>query len=125
MRIFSKIFLLVCFLCFFSQVLFGQQVGSNLSIVRPYVSADIYFDRGRIIQLKKIDINKASFEQLMALPEINEDLALKIMRKRPVKSLEELVRLPYINMDRMQLILQGITGYVIQPYKVDDKELIQ
>lgn len=120
-----KTHLSIILLCLFAPVCFGQQTGNNSTVVRFYVPPDIYFDKGRIIKLDKIDINKASLEQLMALPNVNEDLALKIMRRRPVKSLEELIRLPYIEMDRMQLILQDITGFVVQPYNVDDLNLIQ
>lgn len=121
----KKMILAIIMLCLFAPVVFGQQTGTNTPIIKFYIPPDIYFDQGRIIKLDKIDINKASLEQLMALPQINEDLALKIMRRRPVKSLEELIKLPYINVDRMQLILQSITGYVIQPYKEEDSNLIQ
>lgn len=101
---------------------FGQQNGNNVGVLRRYLPPDIYWPPGKQERLYKLDINNASLEQLMSLPHINEDLALKIMNRRPVKSLQDLARLPYIDMDRMKLILKGISHLVIQPFNEKEEE---
>ena len=124
MRVFVIFFLIICFGLFLPSVK-AQQLGNNSNVIRLYVSPDKYYPIGKVYKLEKLDINKASLEQLMALPEINEDLALKIMRKRPISNLKDLSRLPYINMDRMELILKGIQNLVVQPLEEKKNDLKQ
>ncbi|MEW5820270.1 MAG: helix-hairpin-helix domain-containing protein [Cyanobacteriota bacterium] len=102
---------------------YAQQQGNNSNVIRRYISPDIYFPRGKVVKLQKLDLNQASLEQLMALPEINEDLALKIMRRRPIRTLEDVIRLPYIDMDRMKIIVKGFANLVVQP--LEDNESLK
>lgn len=118
-------FIAIIFALFFLQVpVFAQMIGTNDTVFFRYRPPDIYIPHGRTIKLEKVDINKANLQQLMALPEINESLALKIMRRRPVKYLNELERLPYMNMDRMKLILKGLQHMVVQRFE-EEKTLKQ
>lgn len=98
----------------------AQQTGNNTYVITKYKPPDIYYPAGRTIKLEKLDINKANIEQLMSLPEINEDLALKIARRRPIKSLQDLTHLPYIDINRMKIILKGLANLVIQPLESND-----
>ncbi len=98
----------------------AQQTGQNSIIIRRYISPDRYWPPGKTIKLEKLDLNTANLDQLLALPEINEDLALKIMRRRPIQTLEDLYHLPYISIDRSKIIMKGISGYVKQPLKTED-----
>jgi hypothetical protein len=99
----------------------AQQTGNNSVIIRRYLPPDIYYPPGREIRLEKIDLNKAELDQLLALPEINEDLALKIMQRRPIDTLEDLYNLPYINIDRAKIIIDSFSGYVKQPLRETDE----
>ena len=97
----------------------AQQLGSNWSAAKHYVDSDINYPQGKTIKLNKLDLNKASLQQLMSLPCINEDMALKIIRRRPIKSLEDLYNLAYLDVSRVKIILKGITNLVVQPPKPD------
>lgn len=111
---------MLLFLCFLSPVS-SQQLGTNTSTMREYLPPDIYyFPPGKLLILRKLDLNKASYQQLIALPQINEDLALKIISKRPIKTLDDLYKLPFMNKDRMQVIISGIANFVTQPVKKDE-----
>ena len=62
----------------------------------------------------------------MLLPHINEDLALKIIQRRPISSIEDLYRLPYINIDRIKEIWKGSAKFTTESIKHDtDKNLKQ
>lgn len=104
---------------------FSQQLGTNTNIMRLYLPPDVYYPPGKILKLKKLDLNKASYEQLLALPAVNEDLALKILSKRPIKTLDDLYNLPLINRPRMEVIINGMSNYVIQPVNKDIEKLQQ
>ena len=118
-----KVIIVVIFCLIMPSALCAQQNGNNAPVIKKYISPDVYYFPEKKIRLKKLDLNKASLEQLMALPEINEDLALKIMRRRPIKTLQDIINLPYIDIDRMKIIVKGLAYLVIQP--VDEEKTLK
>lgn len=113
---FVKILLCLVFALLLIKPVVAQMTGSNADAIRDYRPPDIFLPHGRTIKLEKLDINKANIQQLMALPEINEDVALKIMQKRPIKYLNELENLPYLSSSRVKLIIKGFSHLVLQKF---------
>jgi len=91
---------------------FGRQIGSYpILVCIPYK-----LDVNKFVNVKIIDhsyrsvtaieyplkINVAPFSAIKNIPEIGEKLAVKIVRNRPIKSVEELT----------DLIKKDISGYI-------------
>src|SRR5690606_16130027 len=55
-----------------------------------------------------IDINHASLNQLKIIPGFDENLALKIIRVRPLAGVEDIIDLPGVSPHDMERILQHI-----------------
>lgn len=113
------IFLFTFFYLFILNIVpsLSQQKGNDNDVIRSYKPPDIYNSTGPTIKLQKLDLNKANLQQLLALPEINEDLALKIIRRRPLNYLNDLEKLPYIDEKRMKIIIKGFSNLVTQQYQ--------
>ena len=98
-----------------------QLTGNNSVMLNELKPAELYYPAGRKIKLQKLDLNKASLQQIMALPQVNEDMAIKIMRRRPIRSLEDLYNLPYLNVDRVKTIVDSMANLVLQQHKQGDE----
>ena len=106
-------------------LVYAQQLGSNSSTMKPYIPPELNYLNDKRVKLKKLDLNTASLQQLMNLPQINEDIALKIMRKRPIKSLEDIYYLPFLDVDRVKIIIDGLNNLVTQPIKSDKYDYLR
>jgi hypothetical protein len=57
---------------------------------------------------KRVNVNQASLNELMTLPGIDENIALKMMRIRPVEGILDIQRLPFLNQKQLNQIINGI-----------------
>lgn len=94
---------------------FAQQAGNQSGPIKRFKPPDIYYPRGKKIKSKKLDLNTATFQELMLLPNVDEDLALKIIQRRPIESIQDLHRLPYMNIERMKRLTAEFVPFVVQP----------
>lgn len=83
----------------------------NSYIPPEILSADAL---GQRIQLEnQLNINQISLNQLKILPGINEDLALKIMRTRPMSTIQDFYKLPNVPPKEIQNLIQQLQPRII------------
>lgn len=104
---------------------YAQQLGNNKATMKLYIPPEIDYPAGKTIKLNKLDLNNASLQQIMSLPQINEDIALKIIRKRPIKSLEDIYHLPFLDVNRVKIIINGFGNLVTQSSETSNYEYLK
>lgn len=68
--------------------------------------------RQRVVVPGKVNVNKADLNELLSLPGMDENLALKLIRVRPLKSREDFRKMPFISPRNIQLLLQQIENKI-------------
>ena len=66
----------------------------------------------RVVVPGKVNVNQAGLNELLTLPGMDENLALKMMRARPLKSREDFLKMPFISPRNVQLLLQQIENKI-------------
>lgn len=62
---------------------------------------------GRVTVPRKINVNRAALSELVSLPGFDENIALKLMRIRPVENVQDFYRLPYMRKQDIDRLIQG------------------
>ncbi|MBY0449834.1 MAG: helix-hairpin-helix domain-containing protein [Cyanobacteria bacterium] len=78
---------------------------------KPYISPEIrYADqlRQRVQIPERLSINASTLNELMTLPGIDESTALKMMRSRPFKSVQDLYNLPLMEPREVRRLIEAI-----------------
>ncbi len=57
---------------------------------------------------RKVNVNHAALSELVALPGIDENIALKMMRIRPVENVQDFYRLPFMRKQDIDRLIQGL-----------------
>ena len=57
---------------------------------------------------RKVNVNRAGLNELQTLPGLNESLALKLMRLRPLKNVEDFYALPWFDQREVQLLIESL-----------------
>lgn len=86
-------------------------MSSQNSYIAPEVLHSDFLSH-RVHVNRKININKASMQELMTLPGVNEDIALKIMRVRPVEDIKDLKEIRYLSPKQIQTLIDAFTNRV-------------
>ena len=78
---------------------------------RPYISPEIrYADqlRQRVELPERLSINTSTLNELMTLPGMDQSTALKMMRSRPFKSVQDLYNLPLMEPREVRRLIEAI-----------------
>jgi DNA uptake protein ComE-like DNA-binding protein len=85
------------------------------SYAEPAVPPEVLFSRDlrqRVVVPGKVNVNRADMNELLSLPGMNENIALKIMRVRPLKNREDFMKMPFISPRNVQQLLQQIENKI-------------
>ena len=61
---------------------------------------------------QRVNINQASMPELMSLPGIDENMALKIMRIRPVEDVKDFYKMPWVPRRDARLLIENIQSLI-------------
>jgi DNA uptake protein ComE-like DNA-binding protein len=68
--------------------------------------------RQRLILPPKININKADLNTLLTLPGMTENIALKLLRIRPLSGFQDLHQLPWLKPNQIDVLIQSLQNRV-------------
>lgn len=60
----------------------------------------------------KINLNRASFNEIKTLPGMDESMALKLMRIRPLENIRDFYRMPWVSPKDVQVLIQRVQSRV-------------
>lgn len=86
------------------------------SFRQSYIPPEIaYADdlRQKVTLPGKIDVNQANFNQLKLLPGFDEELALKLMRIRPIENIQDFYRMPGLEHKQVERLIQMIQPKIL------------
>ncbi len=100
--------------CLIILLLTGLLLGGGAwaaSFESPYISPEILYaeDLAQVIPVPpKVNINRANVNHLKALPGVDESIALKLMRMRPVEGFQDFYKLPWISQKEIERLIEGL-----------------
>ena len=77
----------------------------------PYLPPEILHaeDLAQVIPVPpKVNINRANVNHLKALPGVDESIALKLMRMRPVEGFQDFYKMPWISRKEIERLIDGL-----------------
>ena len=95
--------------CFVVTVL--PQQADAFAVSESYIPPEIVYKRQlkhRLQLPQRVNLNSAGFSELMTLPGFDENVALKLMRMRPVENIRDLQNLPWTTPRQIKNLIDGI-----------------
>lgn len=89
----------------------GHCMSSQNSYIPPEILHSNFLSH-RVSVAKKININHASMQELMSLPGVDQNIALKIMRVRPIEDIRDLSKIQYLSPKVVQQLIEGVKNRV-------------
>lgn len=92
-----------------------QPPGFAASYAEPAIPPEVVYAhdlRQRITVPQRVNVNKASLNDLLTLPGMDENMALKLLRMRPIQTKEDFLQMPFVSPRNVQLLLQRIDGKI-------------
>lgn len=86
------------------------------SYMENYIPPELAFadDLRQKVKLPgKININRASLNQLEVIPGLDEELALKIIRTRPFENFQDFYRMPGVEKKRIDRLIKQLQPKII------------
>ncbi len=87
------------------------------TLEEPYAPPEIAYAhdlRQSVTVARRVNINKTGLNQLKALPGLDEELALKVMRVRPFEGVQDFYRkMPDLSKKNMDLLIQQLQPKVL------------
>lgn len=96
----------VCFV-----VITAPQQASAYAVSESYIPPEIVYKRQLAHRLhlpQRVNLNNAGLSELMTLPGFDENVALKLMRIRPVENIRDLQNIPWTTPKQIKNLIDGI-----------------
>ncbi|MEB3288185.1 MAG: helix-hairpin-helix domain-containing protein [Vampirovibrionales bacterium] len=113
----NQLFMALCLLvaCLSLQAALLPQAAMAYSYSENYFDPQVQYHRDlsqKVRVNKKINLNKASLNELKTLPGVDDNLALKLMRMRPIEGIRDFNRMQWVNPKEVQQLIQNLNGRV-------------
>lgn len=66
----------------------------------------------KVAMPRKVNVNTASLPELQTLPGLSENIALKLMRLRPLRDIEDFYAMPWFDKREVQLLIDALRNRV-------------
>lgn len=104
-----------CLLIALISTVIATPTANAISYSETFMTPEIQYQRElsqKIRISKQINLNQASMNELKTLPGVDENVALKIIRIRPIENVRDIQRLPWMNTKEIQQLIQGLQGRI-------------